>query len=282
MTTMQDKGILLIAVGHPYYSHMASNLAVSIRYHNPELPVAIAHDGQGFSLLEEWQKTLFTEIEIPKKLLNGDPYSLKLHLDELTPFKKTLFLDVDMVWNNDRTVSQLMDELDGVPFTMVCRSVLGKDSQSISRWVDMKEMAEAFKSDEFYDISSELIYFDGSPTIFEEARKAYKKPKVKVAPFGQGLADEAFFMMALAKTGVKPHSVPFEPTYWEPRYFPRQHNRAFISQFYALSVGGAFNTPHIKKIYDSLMLHYFNSLGIAAKPYQLQPKSRIIKERRKI
>lgn len=279
---MQDKGILLIAVGHPYYSHMASNLAVSIRYHNPELPIAIAHDGQGFTLLEEWQKGLFTAIEIPKKLLNGDPYSLKLHLDELTPFKKTLFLDVDMVWNNDRSVSQLMDELDGVSFTMVCRNKIDGNGQTISRWVNMEEMAKAYKAEAYYDISSELIYFEGSPAIFEEARKAYKKPKVEVAKFGQGLADEAFFMMAMAKMGTEPHKVPFEPTYWEPRYYPKQHNRSFISQFYAMSVGGAFTTPHIKKIYDSLMLHYFNSQGIVARPYQLQQKSRVIKERRKI
>jgi hypothetical protein len=89
-------------------------------------------------------------------------------------------------------------------------------------------------------------------------------------------------MMAFAKTGKAPHKVPFEPTYWEPRYFPRMHNRAFIGEFYAMSVGGAYTSNHIKKIYDSLMLHYFNSLGIAAKPYQLQQKSRLFKERRKI
>lgn len=272
----------MIAVGHPYYSHMASNLAISIRYHNKAIPVAIATDSEGFNLLEDWQKDLFQVIEIPKKLLNGDPYSLKLHLDELTPFNKTLFLDVDMVWNNSKSINDLFDELDGVEFTMGCRAKLSADDSTLSRWVDLKEMASAYKTDEFYDITSELIYFEGQPEVFAEARKAYKKPKVKAAQFGAGLADEAFFMMALAKLGVAPHKVPFEPTYWEPRYFPKQHSRAFIDTFYALSVGGAFTTSHIKKIYDSLMLHYFNSLGIAARPYQLQQKSRLFKERRKI
>ena len=272
----------MIAVGHPYYSHMASNLAISIRYHNKAIPVAIAIDFEGFNLLEDWQKDLFQVIEIPKKLLNGDPYSLKLHLDELTPFKKTLFLDVDMVWNNSKSINELFDELDGIEFTMGCRAKLSGDDSTLSRWVDLKEMATAYKTDQFYDITSELIYFEGQPEVFAETRKAYKKPKVKAAEFGAGLADEAFFMMALAKLGISPHKVPFEPTYWEPRYFPKQHSRAFIDTFYALSVGGAFTTSHIKKIYDSLMLHYFNSLGIAARPYQLQQKSRLFKERRKI
>lgn len=279
---MQDKGILLIAVGHPYYSFMASNLAISIRYHNPELPIAICHDNQGFNLLEEWQRELFQQVVIPDKILNGDPYSLKLHLDELTPFKKTLFLDVDMLWNNDRKVSDLLDELNGVEFTMICRSQMTSEEKPLSRWVNLEEMAKAYNQNDFYDVSSEVIYFEGIPKIFDEARKAYKKPKVKVSQFGAGLPDEAFFMIAMAKTDIKPHQVPFEPTYWEPRYFPKQHNRAFISQFYAISVGGAYTSSFIKKIYDSLMKHYYNSLGIAHQPYQLQEKSRLFKERRKI
>jgi hypothetical protein len=89
-------------------------------------------------------------------------------------------------------------------------------------------------------------------------------------------------MMAMAKTGTAPHQTPWEPTYWEPRHFPKQHSRAFIGEYYAMSVGGAFVSNHIKKIYDSLMSHYYNSLGIAEAPYQLIPKSRILKERRKI
>ena len=280
---MQDKaGILLIATGHPYYAHMAVNLAVSIKYHDRDMPISIIQDGQGFTMLEGWKQDLFNVIEAPKEMLNGDPYYLKLNLDKLTPYDKTLFLDVDMVWNNFLKPSELLSYLDGTEFTMVCRNELDPSGELLSRWMDMQAVAAAYKVDKLYDVSSEVMYFEGQPKVFDEARKAYKKPKTTVAKFGDGYPDEAFFIMAMAKLGIAPHEVPFEPTYWEPRYFPKQHSRGHISGFYAMSVGGAYTSSHIKKIYDSLMSHYYNSLGIAATPYQLVPKSRILKERRKI
>jgi hypothetical protein len=281
---MQDKrGILLLATGHPYYAHMAVNLLVSLRSFEPELPVAILHDGQGFKLLEGWQQDYFTTaIELPSKLVGGDPYRVKLHLDELTPFEQTMFMDVDMLWNNFHSPMDLFNDLDGIEFTMINRGRVSSADSTLSRWVNLSEVGDAYKLDEFYDISSEIIYFEGKPKVFAEARKVYNKPKVKVSAFGSGLPDEAFFMIAIEKLGIKLHESPWEPSYWEPRYFPKQHNRSHVTSFYALSVGGAFTSNHIKKIYDSLCSHYYSSLGIASKPYQLQNKSRIIKERRKI
>lgn len=280
---MQDKGILLIATGHPYYSHMAFNLLVSIRYHVPNMPIAIIQDGQGFNLLADYQREEFTHvIDLPKELTEGDPYRIKLHLDELTPFKKTLFLDVDMLWGNFKSPSDLFNELEGNEFTIISRSELTPEDTSLSRWFNLKEASEAYKLDTFYDVSSELIYFEGKPKVFQTARKVYLKPKMNIAPFGAGLPDEAFFMIAIAKEGIKLHQCPFEPTYWEPRYHPKQHSRQHIDGFYAMSVGGAFSSNHIKKIYDSLSTHYHNSSGRFSEPYQLQNKSRIFKERRKI
>ena len=272
-----------MATGHPYYSHMAFNLFVSLRSLAPDLPIAILHDGQGFKLLEGWQQDSFTQaIELPSKLVGGDPYRVKLHLDEITPFDKTLFMDVDMLWNNFRSPMDLLGELDGTEFTMINRGRVSSADSTLSRWVSLSEVGDAYKLDEFYDISSEMVYFEGTPKVFAEARKIYAKPKVKVSAFGAGLPDEAFFMIAIEKLGIQLHQSPWEPSYWEPRYFPKQHSRSHIADFYALSVGGAFTSNHIKKIYDSLIKHYYSSLGIAAQPYQLQNKSRIIKERRKI
>jgi hypothetical protein len=278
---MQDKGIIIISTGHPYYAHMAANLAVSIRYHDKALPIALVHDSS-IELLDEWKREVFQRIEVPKEMLNGDPYYIKLNLDKLTPFKKTLYLDADIIWNNFKGPQDLFNELDGIPFTMISRAKLSAEDTLLSRWIDVKALGEAYKTDDLYDVSSEVMYFEEGTTIFSEARKAYKKPKVSVSSFGAGLPDEAFFMMAMAKTGTAPHQTPWEPTYWEPRHFPKQHSRAFIGEYYAMSVGGAFVSNHIKKIYDSLMSHYYNSLGIAESPYQLIPKSRILKERRKI
>jgi hypothetical protein len=89
-------------------------------------------------------------------------------------------------------------------------------------------------------------------------------------------------MLALEEEKQPLHAAPFEPTYWEPRYFPRQHKREYIQGFHALSVGGAFTSMHIQKIYNSLTRHYHNTSGFGLHPFQPQNKSRIFKERRKI
>jgi hypothetical protein len=179
---MQDKrGILLLATGHPYYAHMAHNLLVSLKALAPDLPVAILHDGQGFRLLEGWQQDHFSQaIELPSKLVGGDPYRVKLHLDELTPFDKTLFMDVDMIWNNFRSPMDLLAELEGIEFTMINRGRVSSADSTLSRWVSLSEVGDAYKLDEFYDISSEMVYFEVDNDaevwdIIDEAIQTYRK-----------------------------------------------------------------------------------------------------------
>lgn len=279
----------MIAIGHPYYARMAVNLAVSLIAHDSTLPIAIAVHGDGFNQLSDLQKSVFKKvIQIPDKHIQGrsggvDPYKAKLYLDKLTPFDCTLFLDVDMVWNPTHSHTSLMNRLSGVPFTMVNRSRVSTDSSdTLSKWMNLSEVKDKYGFTEVYDVSSELIYFEGKPKVFEAAREIYKKPLVNVSAFGEGTADEAYFMLAIEQLEIKLHDTPFEPTYWEPRYFPRMHNREHRQGFYALSVGGAFTSQHIKKHYDSLNKHYHHSIGIGFEPIELQNKSRIFKERRKI
>ena len=282
---MPSKGIIMAALGHPYYAHMAKNLAVSILFHNPEMKIALIHDNVGFNLLYPEDKAMFSHtIEVKAEDYQNDVYRFKLDLDKLTPFDETMFLDVDMIWlqNTSTTPEHLMNELSGVDFTMISRGKISTDDSTMSKWVDLKEVASQYKVDSVYDISSELMFWTKGTKVFEEARKVYKNPKVTVSKFGSGLPDEAFFMIALAKKGIQLHKDKWEPTYWEPRYYPRQNNREFIGGFYAMSVGGAFVSNNIKKYYNILNNHYHYSLGIGSSPYQLQEKSRIFKERRYI
>ena len=94
---MQDNtGILLVCAGHVYYARLAYNLLVSLRHHDKDIPVSILVSGDGFGYLDPEQQKQFTNvIPIP---MGDDPYKVKLHLDEYTPYDNTLFLDVDMVW----------------------------------------------------------------------------------------------------------------------------------------------------------------------------------------
>lgn len=286
---MLDKGVLLVAYGHPFYARLAHNLLVSLKYHNKDLKVAICVAKEGFGLLLDSEKQRFdVVVEIPENCYTDsqgsiDPYKIKLHLDELTPFEKTMFLDVDMIWNNFRSPMELIDSLSGEDFRVICRDKISCNSDQLkSAWVSLSEVKEKYGVESVYDISSELIYFENRTTIFTLARKIYEDRLVNVSKFGSGTPDEVYLMIAMALNGVQYESDSWEPTYWEPRHYPRQHSREHISKYYAMSIGGAFVSNHIKNIYESLCKHYFYSLGIGTPPFQLINKSKVFNERRKI
>lgn len=275
-----NRGILLLALGHPYYARMAYNLLVSIRLHDQELPVAIAVNGEGFDMLTPEQQAQFSKVIRIDEY--ADPYRAKLDLDKISPFQKTIFLDADMVWNNSHSPSELFDELDGIDFTIINRDRVSTDASILSCWIDLPKVKEAYGHEAVYDISSEVIYWEKGTKVFKTARKHYKNAKVQVKEFGKGFPDEAYIMLALEELGHKLHQTPWEPTYWQPRWTPKVHNEQHIGQFYALSVGGAYTLPFIKKLYDRQVNHSFYSTGMPGSPFQLIPKYRIFKERRKI
>jgi hypothetical protein len=281
MLDKKTTGILLIAHGHPYYSRLAYNLLASIRYHDKDIPVAIAVAGEGFNMMEDWTKIAFTDvIQIN---VGSDPYRIKLELDRITPFDRTLYLDVDTLFSPNRTVKQLLDQLAGNEFQCIVRGRINGQSDNKSEWMDMAEIESAYGFNEVYDLSSEVIYFEGKPKVFETARKIYDNPKVKVKEFGGGLPDEAFFTLALEMDNVKLPLMPFEPTYWQPRYFTQLHSRQHIQDnYFLLSVGGANYLQRIKEIYDSLCDMYFYQTQLPGVPFPLQPKSRILTQRRLI
>lgn len=279
---MQDKktGILLLATGHPYFSRMAYNMLASIRYHDKDIPVAIAVAGEGFDMLDDYARKQFSHV-IPIQL-DLDPYSAKLKLDQFTPFDRTLYLDVDMIFGPNKTPKDLLSVLDGKAFQCIVRERKATNSATFSQWLEVSELERDYGFSEIYDISSEVIYFEGKPKIFKTAREVYKNPKVAIKPFGKGLPDEAFFTIALEKDKIELPLCPFEPSYWQPRYYNRIHSREHIQNYYLLSVGGAHNVQQIKSIYDSLIDMYFFQTGLPGSPFQLQNKSRIFNERRVI
>lgn len=49
----KTSGVVLCAIGSPYYSHMAYTLAVSLRFHTPTINITILHDGSSLSQISE-------------------------------------------------------------------------------------------------------------------------------------------------------------------------------------------------------------------------------------
>ena len=112
-----SKGIVLIATGHANYGMLAHNLAMSLSC-NTDLPITLACDASGGSHLHAVHRLLFDKIiDVPQKMThtNGmfNGVKAKLYLNELTPYKETLFIDADTIWCPKKRVEELFKEVTG-------------------------------------------------------------------------------------------------------------------------------------------------------------------------
>lgn len=292
-TERDECGIVMIAIENPYYSHMAANNAAAIKSMSPETKITLVKNEAAYCMMRDDVKHLFdTVIECPSEYYNSihgkDPLLVKLHLDKLSPYKRTLFLDADTIWLNRKKPDNLFTELKGIKFTMSNRGI--KNASNIrdelkSRWVSIEEVSKVYGLQNVYDLASEVIYFEESfeaTKVFEEARTVYKENKVQVNDFAGGKPDEVYFMIAVGLTDTVLHESEWLPAYWSPNYFPRIHQKDYIFNFYLLSVGGAVYASPIKKIYDSYANSCFQRVGIRRTAYQLIPKRSIMKTRNTI
>lgn len=279
-----SEGVVMTAIGHPYYSHLAYTLAVSLRFHNPDINLTILHDGSSLNQLHEHVNIFDKQIQLTDEQFNTngqrDYFKFKLYLDELTPYDRTLFLDADTIWNPTKTPADLFKELKGTKFTISNR---GTTSENLtSGWASMEDVKRIYGVERIYDIASEVIYFEGKPEVFSKAREVYEANLINVKPFGEGKPDEIYLSIAMALLKAKPHISPWHPTYWQPYYFKKVHNQKFIQSHYLTSIGGAFFQDNTLKIYNNLQEHYYNRMGVKKHIYKPEPKSKHIKGRRLI
>lgn len=307
-----NKGIVLIAGGHPLYVHYAHNLAMSIRSHS-DIPIVLFTQGAGLSFLFEDQKQMFTDIlELPPEfyMVDGKPHFVKakLHLYDLSPFDETIFLDSDMIFCpinlSNKPIEKLFEENADCEIQFACRGEKKMDEGIRSEWVNLPEMKNIHGFDHWYEVSSEVIYFkkgDVARDVFDKAIYFYsnhgmetkkwviengafkmeQKPNA-ITEFDGGIPDEVPFSMALEATRVK-IKAPYIPSYWQPQYFNRVIPDVQIQQnHYLVSIGGATLQPNTERIYNNLVKHYSQKTIHKRPPYNAVAKMSILKERRKI
>lgn len=99
------KGILLLAWGKRGYGFMAYNLALSIKYHSPNIPIHLLCDSG--SMREVSDKSVFDNIEWINEEVS-DPAKFKVGIYDHLPFDVTMYLDVDALCL--RPVEPLFDQ----------------------------------------------------------------------------------------------------------------------------------------------------------------------------
>jgi alpha-N-acetylglucosamine transferase len=267
---MLNKGILLIATGHPGYGKMAYNLALTIKAIE-QMPIAIIYSDNSLSHLNEDQLKMFDFIiELPNDFRTG--FGTKLHIDQLTPFDKTLFLDADMLWLGKKP-SDLFNELSGVQFTCITEGDSDNINQKYYFWADIKEIKEAYKVEKVYQTRSEVIYFEKGTKVFKKARELKPESKLKtIRRFGESIPDELYFNIALAILKIETHTERWMPAYWN-----RLHNEimpnlsVLFNNYFLLSFGSNVASPVMKRTYDNIMQVAANKLGL---PYLFKLKSK--------
>lgn len=291
----KNRGIVLIAAGHPMYTHMAYNLALSIRNHS-NIPIVLAYAGPGITYLFDDQKDIFTDIfEIPKEFYTTTDgrtqwIKTKVHLYDLTPFDETLFLDSDMIFSPFKKVEDLFMEIEENEIQFACRGDKTPDDTLKSEWTNLKDVQRVYGFNHWYELSSEVIYWkqgEIAKEFFDHAIEYYTnlssdKPLIDVHAFAGGIPDEVPFSLSLESLGIKINS-PYAPSYWQPAHFNKITPDVQIQKnYYLISTGGAAVQPNIKRIYSNLTK--FNSQKTEKKraPYPLIAKQNLLAERKKI
>lgn len=299
-----DRGIILIASGHPYYTHMAYNLAMSIRFHS-EIPIILFHDTIGIKYLFKDQQEVFTDmVELPHEFYYVDGKAQyvksKLHIYDLSPFEETVFLDADMIFSPYKKVEDLFDENRDKLIQFACRGERSMADKTKSEWVTLSEIQAVHGFTHWYELSSEVIYFKKCEQVqefFDIANYYYhshgmevkrwvnnvlEKKVNAIQEFAGGIPDEVPFSLAFEKSGMK-ITAPYRPSYWQPEFVNKTIPDVDIQKkHYLISAGGATMQPNIKRIYDNLAKHYARHTVHKRPPYQLRAKRDLIKERSKI
>lgn len=289
----ESRGILLIATGHRNYTRMAVTLAATIRMVDMSISICLAGNYQE---LPPEEKALFTDfVDIPKKYhtlgTNTEAWiKTKVHLDQLSPYKETLFLDVDQVWLWKTTPTQTFELLSQHEWVIENTGYVPFDNYiypASENWCDMKEVQEGygFKDEHFYKVHSEFIYFKKTKKVeelFKKIREVYTKPKVKPQVFAGAYPDEFAFAIAMSLTGTYPEIGNYCPTYWQPRDNSDKYIYQIATDYLTLSIGGSFVDEASKENYNNVAKRAFNELELI-NPYQItkfNDKRRYLPERK--
>lgn len=236
--------ILIAAYKSNAYGRFAYNLALSIK-DKANLPICLVTDGK-----TDIDKSIFDQvilIEIPV-----DPCFFKINLNKLTPYKKTLYIDADMVCMND--ISGLIERLEG-------KSV----------WVDTLRDNESFwlKPEAFtkpyQDTNTSLFYWEKgkeSDDYFKRLNHYYKKfDKSNYKNlWGKFIPDESLHSLTLSELGV--YFEHTSPIFYCDHSKPKQEivKRLFLSMY-----GGRIAKRNSLDVYDEQMKAVYKRAGLEYK-----------------
>lgn len=268
---MKEKGIILITSGHPYYGKLAASLAASILAHE-FIPITLYVHGNSDLQLTTDERLLFDSVKPlqDKYIMNGSkvlPFMPKVCLNKLSPYKNTIYLDVDIAWNPKRSVNELFKSLNGKQFVTICEGYNERINKHYQTWANIDDIRKVYNITDIPQTRTEFIYFEKcelTDAIFSKALQVFKNPMVKFTQYSNHIPDELAFNIALAVN--KHHLDVYCPVYWAYLHKGQQW-----LNYYAYSMGGAITTTEQKRIYNGLIHNAYSKLGMKMS-YQFRDK----------
>jgi len=301
MEATAKQGILLLALGQPHYGNYAANLAMSIKFNLPNMPIALLHDETAIRHISGDKRIeLFDQlIQVPKDIYQVDGENrfirTKNFLYSLSPFEETLFLDADIILfpNSAHLINKLIEELSSYDFSVSARGYYDLDKLSdktYSQWVSIEDVKKAYgiKKGKYYGLHSEFIWFKKTAkndkffglvesivadfdtykvitqdrSVHHSAISIINEVEVHRAVFGGGTPDELPYSIAMAKLKQYPHKDDFTPIYWEVA----DNNRLIhkVKELYNQYIGlswGGNRTPAETTKLYNLLVKFYTGKG---------------------
>jgi hypothetical protein len=174
----QPVGFLTMAFGAPRYLRLAENLALSLRLHMPNVPIAIVTDVEG-------PLSLFDDI-IRLDKSRGTGLQQKVFIDSYSPFHDTCFIDSDCIvtrpfWLELAEISKYSFATTSANYytnpgghDLSDRVLVAVDDDEVfSHFFDFKKALTTLKIKKFPMFNGGLYYFtrdDKSAQVFEYAK----------------------------------------------------------------------------------------------------------------
>ncbi len=155
-----DRGILILAYGSSSYLRAAKVLRQCLKIHSPNIPCALATDQYKKQRLKRHFDTI-----IPIKI-KRESYTNKAYINELSPFKRTLYIDSNSLVLKD--ISHVFDLFKGQPFTHSAGNVRSINDPLMTRY---KNKNAVYRSMKHYQVEH-IRCFNGGVYYFEKCLKA--------------------------------------------------------------------------------------------------------------
>ncbi len=281
---MNEKGILIMAMGHPNYGKMAMQLAVSLKNTCPEIPVALAYTDPAithilrFNLSEYFAHLIPIPAEYYTRKGETEFIRAKLHMYDLSPFETTLLLDADIIAFPYNSFGKVFEELKDVDLAIQNRGYIDLISEYISPdeiyWADINAVKQMyrFQTGKYFKIHSEFVYFKkGVKNLktFMDSQFIYDNLEVEVKTvFAGAIPDELPLSIAMIQNENYPHLPNYLPVYWEAIEKNRSGELHQLYQtHYGYSTGGSKSTHQMKERYNRLARWHCQQAGINNQVY---------------